>query len=160
MPMSPEALDDDVLAVAAVAALWLLLVLLLLLPQGASTNAPKLAAPALPASFRKRLRSTLSRARRSTMPAGCGACSSDELNTWAPPVDDLSSGHGLLELLRCVVAPSFAAVRREPALGSPRAHAPSRAEGERRREKPTRRPAKICQAARVRRLGFSRCVSR
>jgi len=57
-----EALDAvaDVVAVDAV----------LLLPHAASTNAPKLAAPAPPAIFRKRLRSTSSRTRRSTIPAG------------------------------------------------------------------------------------------
>src|ERR1700709_941911 len=82
MPMSPVALDAVVLVgvAAAVLALLLLLLELLLLPQAASTNAPKLAAPALPAIFRKRLRSTSSRTSRSTIPAGWGASSSGELS--------------------------------------------------------------------------------
>src|ERR1700691_2310899 len=74
MPMSPVlALEDDVVAAGAAALDELLL---LLLPHAASTNAPKLAAPAPPAIFRKRLRSESSRTRRSTIPAGCGTESS------------------------------------------------------------------------------------
>src|ERR1700679_2177466 len=68
--MSPVlALEDelDEVVAAGVAAVVALL-LLLLLPQAASTKAPKLAAPALPAIFRNRLRSESSRTRRSTMP--------------------------------------------------------------------------------------------
>src|ERR1700704_5832426 len=81
MPISPVALDAVVLVAVAAAVLALLLLLeLLLLPQAASTNAPKLAAPALPAIFRKRLRSTSSRTSRSTIPAGWGASSSGELS--------------------------------------------------------------------------------
>src|ERR1700677_4548143 len=72
--MSPVALGEVVLVVAVAAAVDA--VFLLLLPHAASTNAPKLAAPAPPAIFRNRLRSTSSRTRRSTMPAGCGADSS------------------------------------------------------------------------------------
>ena len=72
--MSPVlALDDEVDEVVAGAAAVVALLLLLLLPQAASTKAPKLAAPALPAIFRKRLRSESSRTRRSTMPIGWGA---------------------------------------------------------------------------------------
>src|SRR5580692_6970961 len=77
MPMSPVlALDEDVVAVLAGAEALVAVVLLLLLPHAASTKAPKLAAPALPAIFRKRLRSESSRTRRSTIPAGCGTESS------------------------------------------------------------------------------------
>src|ERR1700704_3666433 len=77
MPISPVALDAVVLVAVAAAVLALLLLLeLLLLPQAASTNAPKLAAPALPAIFRKRLRSTSSRTSRSTIPAGWSVDSS------------------------------------------------------------------------------------
>src|ERR1700677_5370808 len=72
--MSPVALGEVVLVVAVAAAVDA--VFLLLLPHAASTNAPKLAAPAPPAIFRKRLRYTSSRTRRSTMPAGWGAESS------------------------------------------------------------------------------------
>jgi hypothetical protein len=61
-----------VLDVAAAVVALVLAVLLLLLPHAASTNAPKLAAPALPAIFKKRLRSESSRTSRSTMPAGWG----------------------------------------------------------------------------------------
>ncbi len=46
------------------------------LPHAASTNALKLAAPAPPAIFRNRLRSTSSRTRRSTIPTGRGSDSS------------------------------------------------------------------------------------
>src|ERR1700727_395856 len=74
MPISPFELVDAVVAVPAGAAAVELE--LLLDPQAASTKAPKLAAPALPAIFRKRLRSRSSRTRRSTIPAGCGADSS------------------------------------------------------------------------------------
>src|ERR1700722_2163758 len=50
-----------------------------LLPHAARTNAPKLAAPAVPAIFKNRLRSTSSRTKRSTIPAGCGGDSSPAL---------------------------------------------------------------------------------
>src|SRR5581483_1608210 len=62
--MEPDAAEACVLGAAAVVAV------LLLLPQAAITNAPKLAAAPLPASLRKRFRSTSSRTRRSTRPAG------------------------------------------------------------------------------------------
>src|ERR1700685_4091488 len=88
--MSPElALADEVdEVVAAGVAAVVALLLLLLLPQAASTNAPKLAAPALPAIFRKRLRSESSRTSRSTMPAGCGTSFSvtESTGIFEPPV--------------------------------------------------------------------------
>ena len=91
--MSPVALEAVVL-VAVAAAVLALLLLLLLLPQAASTNAPKLAAPALPAIFRNRLRSTSSRTSRSTIPAGWRR-SRRPVNwaSWVPPVDDLFGRH-------------------------------------------------------------------
>ena len=66
------ALDDAVVAAGAAAVVEELL-LLLLLPHAASTKAPKLAAPALPAIFRKRLRSESSRTSCSMIPTGWGA---------------------------------------------------------------------------------------
>src|ERR1700735_2056999 len=69
--MSPVALAAVLLVVAVVDS-----VLVVLLPHAASTNAPKLAALAPPAIFRKRLRSTSSRTRRSTIPADRGTESS------------------------------------------------------------------------------------
>src|ERR1700722_11633353 len=81
-----------VLAVLAVVAV-VVAVLVLLLPQAARTKAPKLAAPALPAIFRKRLRSRSSRTRRSTIPAGCGADSSvGGLDILLPPLRNVQAG--------------------------------------------------------------------
>jgi hypothetical protein len=79
--MSPVLALDDVVAVLAGADALVAVVLLLLLPHAASTKAPKLAAPALPAIFKKRLRSESSRTRRSTMPAGCDASFSVPVST-------------------------------------------------------------------------------
>src|SRR5580658_8573598 len=72
--MSP--LADVLVAVVAVAALAAVETALVELPHAASANAVKLAALAPPAIFRKRLRSTSSRTRRSTTPIGRGSCSS------------------------------------------------------------------------------------
>src|ERR1700704_1916729 len=69
MPTSPPAGAAAEVAVAA-ALVAAVEPLLLLLPQAASTNAPKLAAPAPPTIFRNRLRSVSSRTKRSTIPGG------------------------------------------------------------------------------------------
>src|ERR1700728_3157428 len=71
MPMSFVLALEDAVVAAGAAAVEDELLLLLLLPHAASTKAPKLAAPTLPAIFRKRLRSESSRTSCSTMPTGC-----------------------------------------------------------------------------------------